>query len=84
MRSATIVARHDHEPASTASPPRPEPTTCSHPWVANGADVADDLHVMRLVERFTEYLQQAYMVWQRSDGLVQDASAFKAYAHPAT
>lgn len=33
--------------------------------------------VLRLVERFADYLQVGFLAWHRSDGLVQDSSAVK-------
>lgn len=43
-----------------------------------------DVQLMRLTERFAEYLQVAFMAYQRSDGTLQNASAFKLYQNSAT
>jgi HK97 family phage major capsid protein len=44
---------------------------------------AMDFEVLRMVERYGEYLQVGFLGYQRSDGTQQDAAAYKAYAHPA-
>lgn len=43
-----------------------------------------DFSLLRLVERYADFLQHGFLGWQRSDGLVQDASAYKAYRNAAT
>lgn len=43
-----------------------------------------DIQMMRLTERFAEYLQVAFLAYQRSDGTLQNASAFKLYQNSAT
>jgi HK97 family phage major capsid protein len=39
--------------------------------------------LLRLQERYAEYLQVGFLGFQRSDGTVQDAAAVRAYQHPA-
>lgn len=43
-----------------------------------------DFQVLRLAERYADFLQHGYLGWQRSDGLVQDASAIRALSQSAT
>jgi HK97 family phage major capsid protein len=39
---------------------------------------ARQVEVLRLVERYADYLQHGFTAWARADGLVQDANAAKA------
>lgn len=41
------------------------------------------VQLMRLDERFAEFLQVAFLAFARADGAVDDAGAFKAYQNPA-
>lgn len=43
-----------------------------------------DVQLMRLAERFAEFLQVGFMAYQRSDGTVQNLSAFKTFQHAAS
>jgi HK97 family phage major capsid protein len=43
-----------------------------------------DFSVKRLDERYADLLQVGFLGWQRSDALVQDAAAVKAYRNSAT
>ncbi len=38
---------------------------------------------LRLEERYADFLQVAFLAFLRTDGLVQDSNAVKAYQHPA-
>ena len=40
--------------------------------------------LLRLAERFAEFAQVGFIGFQRSDGTLQNASAVRAYQHPAT
>ncbi|MFM9542319.1 phage major capsid protein [Streptomyces turgidiscabies] len=42
------------------------------------------VQTLRLVERYAEYLQVAYLGFARMDGMVQDSAAIRLYAHPAS
>ena len=42
-----------------------------------------DFAIMRLTERYADYLQVGFLGFQRSDGTMQNASAVKVYQHPA-
>jgi len=42
-----------------------------------------DFQLLRLVERYADFLQQGFLGWQRSDGLVQDAAAYRALSMAA-
>lgn len=42
-----------------------------------------DFQLMQLRERYADYLQVGFLGFQRSDGTMQNASAFKVYQHPA-
>jgi HK97 family phage major capsid protein len=41
------------------------------------------VQVMRLTERYADYLQVGYIGFSRIDGRIDDAAALRAYAHPA-
>lgn len=43
-----------------------------------------DFQLMQLRERYAEFLQVGFLGFQRSDGTMQNTSAFKVYQHPAT
>lgn len=43
-----------------------------------------DFQLLRMVERYADFLQHGFLGWQRSDAIVQDAAAVKAYANSAT
>jgi HK97 family phage major capsid protein len=40
--------------------------------------------LLRLVERYAEYLQVGFLGFQRSDGTLQNGAAVRAYQHPAS
>lgn len=42
------------------------------------------VQVMRLTERYADYLQVGFLGFARYDGIVDDASAIRAYQHPAS
>ncbi len=42
------------------------------------------VQTLRLVERYAEYLQVAYLGFARMDGMIQDSAAIRVYAHPAS
>lgn len=41
------------------------------------------MQLLRLEERYADYLQVGFLAFARADGTQQDASAYKAYQHPA-
>ncbi|MFD9211596.1 phage major capsid protein [Streptomyces sp. NPDC059544] len=43
-----------------------------------------DVQLMRLAERYADYLQVGFLAFARTDGTPQDASAYKAYRNSAT
>ncbi|MFJ1581561.1 phage major capsid protein [Streptomyces sp. NPDC088182] len=43
-----------------------------------------DVQTMRLVERYAEYLQVAFLGFSRIDGMIQDPSAIRTYQHAAS
>lgn len=43
-----------------------------------------DVQLVRLDERFADYLQVGFFGFARADGLVRDANAYKLFAHSAT
>ncbi|MEV4974443.1 phage major capsid protein [Streptomyces scopuliridis] len=43
-----------------------------------------DVQTMRLVERYAEYLQVAFLGFSRLDGMIQDPSAIRTYQHAAS
>jgi HK97 family phage major capsid protein len=47
-------------------------------------DVRDSVNVMRLSERYAEFLQVGFLLWLRSGGLVQDTNAYSLFQHSAT
>lgn len=42
------------------------------------------VQMVRLDERYADYLQVGFFAFARADGLVRDANAYKAFAHSAT
>ncbi|MDX3162432.1 phage major capsid protein [Streptomyces scabiei] len=42
------------------------------------------VQTLRLVERYAEYLQVAFLGFARMDGMIQDSAAVRTYAHPAS
>ncbi len=42
-----------------------------------------DVQTLRLVERYAEYLQIAFLGFSRMDGMINDPSAIRLYQHPA-
>ncbi|MFJ2178893.1 phage major capsid protein [Streptomyces sp. NPDC087851] len=42
------------------------------------------VQTLRLVERYAEYLQVAFLGFSRMDGMIQDSSAIRMYQHSAT
>ncbi|MFF9285399.1 phage major capsid protein [Streptomyces griseosporeus] len=42
------------------------------------------VQTLRLVERYAEYLQVAFLGFSRMDGMIQDASAIRLYQHSAS
>ncbi len=45
--------------------------------------LVQNVQTMRLTERYAEYLQVAFLAFQRMDGMIDDPSAIRAYAHAA-
>jgi HK97 family phage major capsid protein len=43
-----------------------------------------DFQLLRMTERYGELLQVGFLAWARSDGLLQDAAAIRAYANAAS
>lgn len=43
-----------------------------------------DVQTLRLVERYAEYLQVAFLGFSRMDGMINDSSAIRTYQHPAS
>ncbi|WP_327403830.1 phage major capsid protein [Streptomyces sp. NBC_01288] len=43
-----------------------------------------DVQTLRLVERYAEYLQVAFLGFSRMDGMINDSSAIRLYQHPAS
>lgn len=43
-----------------------------------------DVQILRLEERYAEFLQVGFLAFARSDGKQQDASAYRAYSNSAT
>lgn len=43
-----------------------------------------DVQTLRLVERYAEYLQVAFLGFARLDGGIQDSNAIRLYQHPAS
>ncbi|MGW3410249.1 phage major capsid protein [Streptomyces sp. NPDC000888] len=43
-----------------------------------------DVQTLRLVERYAEYLQVAFLGFARMDGMINDSSAIRLYQHPAS
>jgi HK97 family phage major capsid protein len=43
-----------------------------------------DILTMRLTERYADFLQVGFLAFQRADGELQDANAFKLFATTAT
>jgi HK97 family phage major capsid protein len=43
-----------------------------------------DFQLLRLQERYADFLQVGFLGFQRSDGTVQNGAAVRAYQHPAT
>lgn len=43
-----------------------------------------DVQTLRLVERYAEYLQVAFLGFARMDGMINDSSAIRTYQHSAT
>ena len=43
-----------------------------------------DVQTLRLVERYAEYLQVAFLGFSRMDGMIQDSSAVRLYQHAAS
>ncbi|MFI6160385.1 phage major capsid protein [Micromonospora haikouensis] len=43
-----------------------------------------DVSMLRLNERYAEYLQAAFLSWARADGMVQDPNAYRVYQHAAS
>ncbi|MEI4273920.1 phage major capsid protein [Klenkia sp. LSe6-5] len=43
-----------------------------------------DLQVLRLQERYADFLQVGFVAFQRSDGTVQNSAAIRAYQHAAS
>lgn len=43
-----------------------------------------DVQMMRLTERYAEYLQVAFLGFSRLDGMIDDAAALRLYQHPAS
>lgn len=42
------------------------------------------VELLRLVERYADYLQVGFLAYQRADGLIQDATAYKAIQNAAS
>ena len=42
------------------------------------------ISMLRLNERYAEYLQAAFLSWSRDDGMVQDPNAYRVYQHSAS
>jgi HK97 family phage major capsid protein len=42
------------------------------------------VQTLRLVERYAEYLQVAFLGFARMDGMIQDSSAVRVYQHSAS
>ncbi|WP_420034698.1 phage major capsid protein [Streptomyces sp. cg28] len=43
-----------------------------------------DVQLLRLAERYADYLQVGFLAFSRSDGIPQDTAAYKAYRNSAT
>jgi HK97 family phage major capsid protein len=46
--------------------------------------IVNDISVLRLNERYADYLQVGFFAFARADGTLQNANAFKVYANSAT
>lgn len=44
----------------------------------------NDVQVLRLTERYADYLQVGFLAFQRSDGTAQNTAAYRLYQHSAT